>query len=116
MARSTLLLVVLAACGGATRPAAQEPVSSHATPPPPPPPAPVVAAVVASGPVLATDPRFTVELGKVGPCVAQAPCEVELVLRALGKYHVNAEYPTKFVSTDGVSGRFAVMNETTGVM
>jgi hypothetical protein len=57
-----------------------------------PPPAP------AAGPApLAAKPFYRIDAGPGAPCHAATPCEVRLVLTALAGYHVNVEYPFRFV-------------------
>lgn len=77
---------------------------------------------VPSGPPLAGKPFYRVDAGPASPCTAGAACEAHLVLTALGGYHVNREYPFKFVGeaapaapVDG-TGTFAVEDATHGTM
>lgn len=62
---------------------------------------------------LAGKPFYRIDAGAQARCAAGAMCEVPLVLTALGDYHVNKDYPFKFVGdpepappVDG-DGRFA---------
>jgi hypothetical protein len=69
---------------------------------------------------LARSDTSSVMLEATGPCEPDAACEAKLVLHALGGYHVNAEYPTKFVAAPESTavegtGEFAPA-ETTGVL
>ncbi len=59
---------------------------------PPKPPA------IGRGPLpLAEKSFYRVDLGPQTPCKQHQPCELRLVLSALGDYHVNEKYPNKFV-------------------
>lgn len=122
MARNVLALVLRAACGvavaacggSAPAPVAPTPPADPVTTAPPPKPA--------DG-ALAGDPLYRVELGPVPTCSAGAPCEAKLVVRALDGYHVNHEYPTKFVAdpasaplVDGTGVFAAKEGDTTGTM
>lgn len=49
-------------------------------------------------PPLAEKPFFRLEAAPQPPCTAGAPCEVKLVLHALGDYHINDQYPFKLVA------------------
>ncbi len=116
MQTKLLALVALAACKSAPAPAAPPPASVTSAAPP------TAAASItadrepAAGQVLASDPKFRIELD--APATCADGCRPKLVVTTLGGYHVNAEYPTKFVPADGVTatGTFAVTDETTGVM
>jgi hypothetical protein len=48
-------------------------------------------------PPLAAKPFYRLDAAPQPPCAATAPCELRLVLTALGDFHVNAQYPHKFV-------------------
>lgn len=89
--------LALAACATTPAPAPAPPV---VTSPPPvveaPPPPPADAVPAADGATLAATDLYKIEL-ELGGCAAGATCEARLVVHALGGYHVNAEYPTKFV-------------------
>lgn len=76
----------------------------------------------ASGPPLASKPFYRVDPGPPASCSAGATCEVHLVLTALAGYHVNRDYPFKFVGepppaapVEG-AGAFAVDDATHGTM
>ena len=83
MARSALVaslfIVSLGACD-----------KRAATPPP-------TEAQAKGAPPLAGKPFYRIDAGPLAPCSAGATCEAKLVLTALADYHVNADYPTKFV-------------------
>jgi hypothetical protein len=83
MAREiAIALVLVAACRGESNT---------------PPPAPTTAA-------LAQAAFYRLDAApQQGPCAAGTACEAKLVLTALGDYHVNEQYPVKFVS-DPVPG------------
>lgn len=54
--------------------------------------------VSTEGKPLASKEYFRLDTAKEQPaCQVDAPCEAHLVLTALGDYHVNDQYPTKFV-------------------
>src|SRR5262245_45851919 len=73
MARELLLIAVVAACSRDK------------------------AAVPSSAP-LASKAFYRVDAGPQVACASGATCEARLVLTALGDYHVNKEYPFKFVA------------------
>jgi len=50
-----------------------------------------------AGPPLAGKPFYRVDPGPATACASGAVCEAKLVLTALGDYHVNKDYPFKFV-------------------
>jgi len=70
------LLAMVASCGRDPS-AAPDPIAGH-TP-------------------LAGKPFYRVDRGPQAPCASGAPCEARVVLTALGDYHVNKDYPFKFV-------------------
>lgn len=111
MARELALLILLAACE-----------KSATTPQGPPLGELEHDRVETSGPPLAEKDFFRVEAGILPACPANTSCEARLVLRALGDYHVNLEYPFKFVddksgdvAIEG-TGTFAHQGEKTGTM
>jgi hypothetical protein len=74
MARELLLIAVVAACGR----------DKAAAPP-------------GAGPPLASKAFYRVDAPPQAPCANGSTCEARLVLTALGDYHVNKDYPFKFV-------------------
>jgi hypothetical protein len=46
---------------------------------------------------LASKAFYRIDPGAQAPCASGTPCEARLVLTALGDYHVNKDYPFKFV-------------------
>jgi hypothetical protein len=76
---------------------------------------------VPAGKPLAGKAFYRVDPGPATPCATGSTCEVRLVLTALGDYHVNKEYPFKFVgdpaaaAVDG-EGSFAFDGEKRGTM
>ncbi|HEX2688318.1 MAG TPA: hypothetical protein VHN14_16925 [Kofleriaceae bacterium] len=50
-----------------------------------------------TGAPLASKAYYRVDAGPATPCASGAACEAHLVLTALGAYHVNKDYPFKFV-------------------
>jgi hypothetical protein len=46
---------------------------------------------------LAGKPFYRIDPGPAVPCASGAACKAHLVLTALGSYHVNQDYPFKFV-------------------
>jgi hypothetical protein len=50
-----------------------------------------------AGTPLAGKPFYRVDAGPPVACAPGATCEARLVLTALGEYHVNKDYPFKFV-------------------
>ena len=78
-----LALAAVAGCGESRKAEAPAPA-----------PAPTAAAADAAGP-----PPFRVEVvPPSAPCAREASCEAALRVTALRDFHVNAEYPTKFVA------------------
>jgi len=83
---------------------------------------PAGAAANAPPPPLAGGPFYRVDVGPQTPCTAGAPCEARLVLTALGAFHVNKEYPFKFVGepTPGLlvegTGSFALDDAKSGTL
>lgn len=75
----------------------------------------------AAGPALASKVFYRVDGGPQTACASGATCEARLRLTALGDYHVNKEYPFKFVAdpaaaaVDG-AGQFAFDGEKQGTM
>ena len=51
----------------------------------------------ATGAPLASKAFYRVDAGPATPCVRGSACEARLVVTALGGYHVNKDYPFKFV-------------------
>jgi hypothetical protein len=76
MARELLLIALVAACGRAPADRASK---------------------TAGAPPLASKAFYRVDLGAETPCSHGATCETQLVITALGDYHVNKDYPTKLV-------------------
>jgi hypothetical protein len=72
-------------------------------------------------PALASKAFYRVDGAPQAACASGATCEARLRLTALGDYHVNKEYPFKFVAdpaavaVDGV-GQFALDGEKQGTM
>lgn len=77
MARELVLIALAVACGACGR-------DKPATPAP-------------TGAPLASKAFYRVDVGLPTPCSRGAACEARLVLTALGDYHVNKDYPFKFV-------------------
>lgn len=75
MARELVLIALVAACGHdePARPAAKQ--------------AP-----------LAGKSFYRIDAGAAAPCASGTTCEARLVLTALGDYHVNKDYPFKFIA------------------
>jgi hypothetical protein len=70
-----------------------------------------------AGTPLASKEYFRLDAATEQPaCQVDAPCEARLVLTALGDYHVNDQYPTKFVdASQGVKvddGSFEIKGKT----
>ncbi len=80
MARELLLIALVAACGR-DRPA----TSDHAT------------GSAASAPPLASKAFYRVDAGPEVACTSGTTCEARVLLTALGDYHINKDYPFKFV-------------------
>ena len=93
MARELLLIALVAASGCAR--------CSRSDPAP------------AGGKPLAEKAFYRLDAGTQPPCARGATCEARLVLTALGGYHVNKDYPFKFIAdatatpVDG-NGTFAI--------
>lgn len=71
---------------------------------------------------LATSSFYRIDAAPLAPCTAGSACQARLVLSALGNYHVNKEYPFKFLGdaapaapVDG-TGTFAVDDAKRGTM
>jgi hypothetical protein len=85
-------------------------------------PSPAAEAIAKGAAPLAEKPFYRVDAKPITPCPVSSTCEAELVLTALGAYHVNTEYPTKFVpdAASGVriegEGTFKVGGEKHGTM
>ena len=75
MARELLLIALLAACGRDRSAAADHPASAP----------------------LASKPFYRVDAGPELPCATGTTCEARLQLTALGDYHINKDYPFKFI-------------------
>lgn len=69
---------------------------------------------------LASKAFYRVDAGPPAPCASGAVCEARLVLTALGGYHVNQEYPFKFVGEPATSidgeGTFAIDDAKHGTL
>ena len=127
-----LLLLLLGACE--REPAKQAPTTPPAVAPAPgpmaaPAPTPAVAPVPAppgnapaATSVLASAPFYRVELAAPATCARGAACELALVVRALGDYKVNIDYPHKLVGAPPPAvalegpGAFATTDPKTGVL
>jgi hypothetical protein len=78
-------------------------------------------AATASAP-LAGKPFYRVDRGPEVACARGAVCEAGLVLTALGGYHVNKDYPFKFVGDPAATvqidgpGTFAMDGEQRGML
>ena len=101
MARELLLIALVVACGR------DQPTKPKAAP--------------AATP-LASKAFYRIDPGPRTPCTSGAVCEARLVLTALGDYHVNKDYPFKFVGDpspaiplDG-EGVFALDDAKNGTM
>ena len=102
MARELLLIALVAACGR-DRPAASDRGAPTSAP-------------------LASKPFYRIDAGPELPCMAGTTCEAHLQLTALGDYHINQDYPFKFVGepapappVDG-EGAFAIDDARHGTM
>jgi hypothetical protein len=62
---------------------------------------------VPAGPPVAQTEYFRVDAVEPS-CVAGAPCEAKLVLTATGGFHVNKDYPFKFVADTAAASAVAV--------
>ena len=80
MARELLLIALVAAVGAASGCARCS--KSESAP---------------GGTPLASKAFYRLDAGPRTPCASGATCEARLVLTALGDYHVNKDYPFKFV-------------------
>jgi len=94
MARNVVLFAVLAALAvlavvAAIRPDRPMPTSARAPGPSAPSP---------SAPPLASKAFYRVDAAPLAPCTAGTTCEARLILTALGAYHVNQDYPVKFIA------------------
>lgn len=85
-------------------------------------PSPATEVIAKGAAPLAQKPFYRVDAQPVAPCPVGSTCEAQLVLTALGGYHVNDEYPTKFVvdaaseaRVDG-EGTFRIGGEKHGTM
>lgn len=86
------------------------------------PPSPASEAIAKGTAPLAGKAFYRVDAKPLAPCPVNTTCEAQLVLTALGGYHVNDEYPTKFVADaasevriDG-EGTFKIGGEKHGTM
>jgi hypothetical protein len=85
-------------------------------------PSPAAEAIAKGAAPLAEKQFYRVDAKPLAPCPVNTTCEAQLVLTALGAYHVNDEYPTKFVAdpASGVrvegEGTFAISGEKHGTM
>jgi hypothetical protein len=101
MARELLVIAVAAACG--RDPAARSEPAAASAP-------------------LAGKPFYRVDRGPQAACSSGAVCEAGLVLTALGAYHVNKDYPFKFVGDPAATvqvdgqGTFALDGENRGIL
>ena len=75
-----------------------------------------------AGQPLASKPFYRIDAGPPVACAHGATCEARLVLTALGDYHINQDYPFKFVGepapappVDG-EGAFAIDDARHGTM
>lgn len=73
-------------------------------------------------PPLASAAFYRIDAGPQTPCKSGEPCEARLVVTALGDFHVNKDYPFKFVAeaapgvtVDG-TGAFALDDAKTGTL
>jgi hypothetical protein len=80
MARELLLIALVAACDR-DRPVTSEPATAPA----------------AGAPPLASKAFYRVDAPPAVACTRGTTCEARLVLTALGDYHINHDYPFKFV-------------------
>jgi hypothetical protein len=75
--------------------------------------------VAAGPPPLAEKAFYRVDLARPPACSVGAACEAELVLTALGDYHVNERYPVKLeVEPGGIAdaGTFTRAGDKTGTL
>jgi hypothetical protein len=120
------LVVLAAACGSSPRPAPAPPTTASEAPAPAPPaPAPSSPAPSSPTPFRTTSfsaPEITSDatyelVRQPGTCDVRTVCGVQLIIHALGAYHVDAEYPTKFVSTNVTEPtELGLIDEETGVL
>src|SRR5512139_3040666 len=66
-------------------------------------PSPAAQAIAKGAAPLAEKAFYRVDAKPLAPCAVNTTCKAQLVLTALGAYHVNDDYPTKFVA-DAASG------------
>lgn len=75
-----------------------------------------------TGAPLAAKPFYRVDRAPQAACTSGASCEAALVLTALGNYHVNKDYPFKFVADPAMAtqvdgqGTFAFGDAKHGTM
>ena len=97
------LAVACAACGRSDPPSAAPPGAPGGKP-------------------LAGKAFYRIDAGPPAACAHGTTCEAQLVLTALGTYHVNKDYPFKFVGEPGPAtpvdgeGRFALGDARHGTM
>jgi hypothetical protein len=65
---------------------------------------PTPVATPGATPALVETATYRIDLVPPSACAASAPCEVRLVLTAQGDYHVNDQYPVKFIAEQGIEG------------
>lgn len=54
---------------------------------------------------LAGKPFYRVDQGPAAPCASGRACQARIALTALGDYHVNVDYPFKFIAArDALAG------------
>lgn len=103
MARELLLIALAAALCAACKKSGSEPAPISGTP-------------------LASKAFYRVDAGALTPCAIGSTCEARFVLTALGDYHVNKDYPFKFVGDPPPStpldgdGAFALDGEKRGTI
>lgn len=75
-------------------------------------------AAPSSSPPLASKAFYRLDAGPAPSCTANTTCEAQVVLTALGAYHVNKDYPTKFLAASPLDGVpiFALTDATHGTM
>jgi hypothetical protein len=85
-------------------------------------PSPAAQAIAKGAAPLAEKPFYRIDAQPLAACAVNTTCEAQLVLTALGAYHVNGDYPTKFVADakgdvriDG-EGSFKIGGEKHGTM
>lgn len=79
MARELIVLALAAALAACNRGDAGKPAGSGRAP-------------------LAGKPFYRIDPGTAAPCASGGTCQAQLVLTALRDYHVNKDYPFKFVA------------------